>query len=212
MLRCRICRVEYEKQISRLDQEVDIYCSWIDECEKANANPAGDQDQEVTGLGLQSAVRSQPRQSKVANQRQKRRDDDDEDEYGEEEDIDSNEERSVDDVRVEEESEEIEEIVVPKKSVGHSSHKRELKQKEKEAQKVVMKRLRRNDDDDHNPEGGKQITTTPSSQKVGKTLSNKRFHSTSAYIDDGEQDEEPAKVTAGREKDSDEDSEVENFF
>ena len=35
-LKCRICKTEYETRINKLTMEVDVYCEWIDECERLN--------------------------------------------------------------------------------------------------------------------------------------------------------------------------------
>ena len=37
MLKCRICKVPYEVKINSLMIEVDIYCQWIDECQRLEA-------------------------------------------------------------------------------------------------------------------------------------------------------------------------------
>jgi transcription elongation factor Elf1 len=33
-LKCRICRKPYEVRINQLTLEVDVFCQWIDECER----------------------------------------------------------------------------------------------------------------------------------------------------------------------------------
>lgn len=33
---CRICSKSFETDIHDLSQPVDVYCDWIDECEKVN--------------------------------------------------------------------------------------------------------------------------------------------------------------------------------
>jgi transcription elongation factor Elf1 len=33
-LKCRICKVPYEVKINPLQIAVDVYCQWIDECER----------------------------------------------------------------------------------------------------------------------------------------------------------------------------------
>ena len=42
-LQCRICKDIYKFDITKLMIEVDVYCRWIDECERIN--------QEITGGG-----------------------------------------------------------------------------------------------------------------------------------------------------------------
>jgi len=36
-LRCSVCDESFEANINPLSQPVDIYCQWLDECEKENA-------------------------------------------------------------------------------------------------------------------------------------------------------------------------------
>ena len=35
-LTCRICKADYEKKITKLMKEVDVYSAWIDEAEEKN--------------------------------------------------------------------------------------------------------------------------------------------------------------------------------
>lgn len=44
-----MCRTSYERKITKLTKEVDIFCAWIDESEKLNDRSKG------TGLGFQNA-------------------------------------------------------------------------------------------------------------------------------------------------------------
>ena len=35
-LECRVCNVSYQKRLTPLDKEVDVYCAWIDSAEQIN--------------------------------------------------------------------------------------------------------------------------------------------------------------------------------
>lgn len=39
-LKCRICNVDYTKRIEYLDEPVDVYSDWIDQCERVDVNIA----------------------------------------------------------------------------------------------------------------------------------------------------------------------------
>lgn len=36
-LKCRICSTSHASKIHQLSAQVDVYCSWIDECQKLNS-------------------------------------------------------------------------------------------------------------------------------------------------------------------------------
>ena len=54
LLRCRICRVDYERRLGRLTKEVDVYCAWIDEAEKLNEQQRLGLADQAEGLGFSS--------------------------------------------------------------------------------------------------------------------------------------------------------------
>mmetsp|Transcript_1296 Transcript_1296/g.2569 ORF Transcript_1296/g.2569 Transcript_1296/m.2569 type:complete len:117 (-) Transcript_1296:285-635(-) len=70
--KCSVCSVQYATTVTALSEPIDIFCEWIDECEKANKGPSSD--------GAGSAQRPSRRRREGSD------DDDDEDEEEEDED------------------------------------------------------------------------------------------------------------------------------
>lgn len=40
MLKCRICSTHYASKTHNLSAQVDVYCAWIDECDRLNSQKA----------------------------------------------------------------------------------------------------------------------------------------------------------------------------
>ena len=36
LLKCRICKTAYSSAINHLTAEVDVFCHWLDQCDKVN--------------------------------------------------------------------------------------------------------------------------------------------------------------------------------
>jgi len=79
-LACRICGAKYSTNITYINDPIDVYSEWIDECEKVNANRDEDEDEDEVGPTQQQQMYHHD------NRQQQVYQDDEEDEEGEEED------------------------------------------------------------------------------------------------------------------------------
>ena len=86
VLKCRICKVPYEVKINSLQIEVDVYCKWIDECQRLeDAKRSKD-----GGLGLVSNEEMGARPGKKREEK-KESDSEDDDNPEEEEEVSESE-------------------------------------------------------------------------------------------------------------------------
>ena len=59
---CRICGASFQMPINYLSQAIDVFCEWLDECEKVQGNGNGEaQPKEEEGDVLQGGEVAQPR-------------------------------------------------------------------------------------------------------------------------------------------------------
>lgn len=191
-LSCRICRVNYEKRLSRLTKEVDVYCDWIDECERLNeqhrfglANADGE---EGGGLGFNaqaaagSAAEAPKRRAAHPDDLDDEDDDEDEEEAEYNEDLaEEGEEEENEDI---EEEEEEEEKQYPKLKVRTTSDKKEKKKKHTYLEHGG--RLKRNadkSDSENEPVLGKRMATKQPTKEVGYKRTKQ---SAAAYLEDSD--------------------------
>ena len=52
-IKCRVCLAKFQTEIHHLTEPIDVYCEWIDECEKVNAtkNPEEEEFKNVDSEG-----------------------------------------------------------------------------------------------------------------------------------------------------------------
>lgn len=122
-LKCRICKDNYEFGITKLMLEVDVFCRWIDECQRINEPliAGGVTQAKVEKLGFtDKGVKKEKTNTPYANPFSSDEDDDDDD-------FDDSDDLSKDNEQEEEKSEE---KIIPQKkgpSFGGATSKKRLR-------------------------------------------------------------------------------------
>lgn len=147
-LRCRICKETYDFNITKLMLEVDVFCRWIDECQRINepVSFGGASQPKTERLGFtDKGPQAEKKNTPYARAFSSDEDDDDDD------DLDSDDDS--DDVSEDDDEEKSVEKIVPQKkgpSFGAATvnTKKRLRPNnvESEDEKVAVKRVKQNEE------------------------------------------------------------------
>eukprot|EP00345_Euplotes_harpa_P014020 CAMPEP_0168343528 /NCGR_PEP_ID=MMETSP0213-20121227/16158_1 /TAXON_ID=151035 /ORGANISM="Euplotes harpa, Strain FSP1.4" /LENGTH=129 /DNA_ID=CAMNT_0008350863 /DNA_START=8 /DNA_END=397 /DNA_ORIENTATION=+ len=83
-IKCRVCLAKFQTEIHHLTQPIDVYCEWIDECEKLNKKGPEEtkEEEEYKPKQKEEEVRLSSEGEEVENkQREYDDEEDDDDEY-----------------------------------------------------------------------------------------------------------------------------------